>query len=118
MSTRLKVASWNPSEINKTALLSNDNFQVIGVPLFDNEMIALAERRANISKQKKELIKWVFQSTDLKCIGDKEARYVSWFPFNIASYATLAKIEEITLFVARSRVNLNAFISMTTNLKR
>jgi thymidylate synthase len=28
-------------------------------------------------------------------------RYVSWFPFNIASYATLAKIlEEITLFVA------------------
>jgi hypothetical protein len=37
--------------------------------------------------------------TDLKCIGQE--RYVSWFPFNIASYATLAKIlEEITLFVA------------------
>jgi thymidylate synthase len=31
----------------------------------------------------------------------QRSRYVSWFPFNIASYATLAKIlEEITLFVA------------------
>jgi hypothetical protein len=52
------------SEINKTALPPcHDNFQVIGVPLFDNEMIALAG--ANISKQMKreELIKWVFQST-------------------------------------------------------
>jgi hypothetical protein len=30
MSTRLKVASWNPSEINKTALPPcHDNFQVI-----------------------------------------------------------------------------------------
>jgi hypothetical protein len=40
-------------------------FQVIGVPLFD-EMIALAGKNgANISKQMKreELIKWVFQST-------------------------------------------------------
>jgi hypothetical protein len=78
MSTRLKVASWNPSEINKTALPPcHDNFQVIGVPLFDNEMIALAGKNgANISKQMKreELIKWVFQSTDLKCIGDKEAQ--------------------------------------------
>jgi hypothetical protein len=63
------------SEINKTALPCHDNFQVIGVPLFDNEMIALAGKNgANISKQMKreELIKWVFQSTDLKCIGDKE----------------------------------------------
>jgi hypothetical protein len=75
MSTRLKVASWNPSEINKTAL----------PPCHDNlshrssfvEMIALAGKNgANISKQMKreELIKWVFQSTDLKCIGDKEAQ--------------------------------------------
>jgi hypothetical protein len=30
------------SEINKTASSCHDNFQVIGVPLFDNEMIALA----------------------------------------------------------------------------
>jgi hypothetical protein len=67
-------------------------------------MIALAGKNgANISKQMKreELIKWVFQSTDLKCIGDKEAQIRFLFPFNIASYATLAKIlEEITLFVA------------------
>jgi thymidylate synthase len=35
------------------------------------------------------------------CIGDKEAQIRFGFPFNIASYATLAKIlEEITLFVA------------------
>jgi thymidylate synthase len=41
------------------------------------------------------------------------------FPFNIASYATLAKIlEEITLFVALGVGNQNAFISMTTNLKQ
>jgi hypothetical protein len=66
MSTRLKVASWNPSEINKTASSMSRQFQVIGVPLFDNEMIALAGKNgANISKQMKreELIKWVFQST-------------------------------------------------------
>jgi thymidylate synthase len=51
--------------------------------------------------KREELIKWVFQSTDLKCIGTKKHRYVLGFPFNIASYATLAKIlEEITLFVA------------------
>jgi hypothetical protein len=54
--------------------------QVIGVPLFDNEMIALAGKNgANISKQMKreELIKNVFQSTDF---GAKKHRYVSWFP--------------------------------------
>jgi thymidylate synthase len=51
MSTRLKVASWNPSEINKTASSMSRQFQVIGVPLFDNEMIALAGKNgANISK--------------------------------------------------------------------
>jgi hypothetical protein len=65
-------------------------------------MIALAGKNgANISKQMKreELIKWVFQSTVLKCIGDKEAQ-IRWFPIQ-HSYATLAKIlEEITLFVA------------------
>jgi hypothetical protein len=61
-------------------------FQVIGVPLFDNEMIALAGKNgANISKQMKreELIKWVFQSTDLKCIGDKGTDTFLGFPFNI-----------------------------------
>jgi hypothetical protein len=52
MSTRLKVASWNPSEINKTAPPCHDNFQVIGVPLFDNEMIALAGKKKQIFQSK------------------------------------------------------------------
>jgi hypothetical protein len=70
------------NEINKTAL-PPCQFQVIGVPLFDNEMIALAgEERTNISKQMKreELIKMGIPEYSLKCIGDKEHRYVSWFP--------------------------------------
>jgi hypothetical protein len=57
MSSRLKE-KHGILELNKTALPSH--FQVIGVPLFDNEMIALAgKNRANISKQMKreELIK-------------------------------------------------------------
>jgi hypothetical protein len=52
-------------------------FQVIGVPLFDNEMIALAGKNgANISKQMKreELIKMGIPEYGLKCIGDKEAQ--------------------------------------------
>jgi hypothetical protein len=69
---------------------SMSQFQVRS-SLFDNEMIALAGKNgANISKQMKreELIKWVFQSTDLKCIGDKEAQIRFGFPFNIASYTS------------------------------
>jgi thymidylate synthase len=78
MSTRLKVASWNPSEINKTALPPcHDNFQVIGVPLFDNEMIALAGKNgANISKQMKreELIKMGIPEYGFEVHWDKEAQ--------------------------------------------
>jgi thymidylate synthase len=40
MSTRLKVASAKRNKQNSAPC--HDNFQVIGVPLFDNEMIALA----------------------------------------------------------------------------
>jgi thymidylate synthase len=102
MSTRLKVASWNPSEINKTALPPcHDNFQVIGVPLFDNEDRSSRKEQTNISKQMKreELIKWVFRVQDLKCIGD-EAQ-IRFLVSHIQHNATLAKIlEEITLFVA------------------
>jgi hypothetical protein len=63
--------------------------------------------------KREELIKWVFQSTDA---GTRNTDTFLGFPFNIASYATLAKIlEEITLFVALGvEGNLkNAFISMT-----
>jgi hypothetical protein len=50
MSTRLKVASWNPSEINKQRFLHVTTFPSHRVPLFDNEMIALAGKNgANIS---------------------------------------------------------------------
>jgi hypothetical protein len=84
MSTRLKVASWNPSEINKTASSMSRQFPSHRVPLFDNEMIALAGKNgANISANETRRVnkKWVFQ--DLKCIGTKKHRYVSGFPFNI-----------------------------------
>jgi hypothetical protein len=52
MSTRLKVASWNPSGLDETALPCHDNFQVIGVPLSDREMIALARRKRDPTFQK------------------------------------------------------------------
>jgi hypothetical protein len=77
-------------------------FQVIGVPLFDNEMIALAGKNgANISKQMKRRVnKMGIPEYGLKCIGQRSTDTFLGFPFNIA-YATLAKIlEEITLFVA------------------
>jgi thymidylate synthase len=82
------------SEINKTALPPcHDNFQVIGVPLFDNEMIALAGKngayfKANETRRvNKKIPEYGFSA-----LGTKKHRYVSCFPFNIASYATLAKI--------------------------
>jgi hypothetical protein len=53
MSTRLKVASWNPSKQNSASSMSRQ-FPSHRVPLFDNEMIALAGKNgANISKQMK-----------------------------------------------------------------
>jgi thymidylate synthase len=73
---------------------------------------------------KRKLIKWVFEL--VWCIGDKEAQIRFGFPFNIASYATLAKIlEEITLFGLRVEGNLkcvhfydNQFEAVETLLKR
>jgi hypothetical protein len=78
-------------------------FQVIGVPLFDNE---------NDRSSRKERSKY-FKANETRRVNKmgipeygfevhwgQRHRYVSWFPIQHSSYATLAKIlEEITLFV-------------------
>jgi thymidylate synthase len=78
MGSRLKVSAWNPAELDQTALPPcHDGFQIIGVPLpggkFGFEM------------------HWNQRSVDT-FLG---------LPFNIASYAALAKIlEHITGYKA------------------
>jgi hypothetical protein len=66
-------------------------FQVIGVPLFDNEMIALAGKNgANISKQMKreELIKMGIPEYGFEVHWTKKHRYVSWFPIQHSFFYT------------------------------
>jgi thymidylate synthase len=71
MGGRLIVNAWNPSELNKTALPPcHTFFQIIGVPLQNNEYGFE--------------LHWHQRSVDT-FLG---------LPFNIASYATLAKILE------------------------
>lgn len=78
MSSQLIVNAWNPSELNETALPPCHAFyQIIGVPLSDG----------NFGFE----LHWLQRSVDT-FLG---------LPFNIASYATLAKIlERITGFKA------------------
>ena len=78
MGSRLKVSAWNPSELNKTALPPcHDGFQIIGVPLENGEFGFE--------------LHWNQRSVDT-FLG---------LPFNIASYAILAKIlEKITGYKA------------------
>ncbi|TXG75754.1 thymidylate synthase [Candidatus Dojkabacteria bacterium] len=71
MSSRLKVNAWNPSELNETALPPcHSEFQVVGVPLEDGSFGFE--------------LHWNQRSVDV-FLG---------LPFNIASYALLAKILE------------------------
>jgi len=78
MSTRLKVNAWNPSELELTALPPcHSEFQIIGVPLEDGKFGFE--------------LHWNQRSCDI-LLG---------IPFNIASYALLAKIiEKITGYKA------------------
>jgi len=78
MSSRLKVNAWNPSETELTALPPcHSEFQIIGVPLEDGEFGFE--------------LHWNQRSVDT-FLG---------LPFNIASYALLAKIlEKVTGFKA------------------
>lgn len=78
MSSRLKVNAWNPSEVNMTALPPcHSEFQIIGVPLI-NDGFGFE-------------LHWNQRSVDT-FLG---------LPFNIASYALLAKIiEQITKYKA------------------
>ncbi len=71
MSSRLKVEAWNPTELDETALPPcHTGFQIIGVPLEGGEFGFE--------------LHWNQRSVDL-FLG---------LPFNIASYAVLAKILE------------------------
>lgn len=101
MSSRLKVNAWNPSELDLTALPPcHSEFQVIGVPLTHTEMVEYARDKMGIHVSKtiknEELAK-----LDVPQFGFElhwNQRSVDTFlglPFNIASYALLAKILEM-----------------------
>ncbi len=100
MSSRLKVNAWNPSEVDETALPPcHSEFQIIGVPLS-------IEQREDISYKKgfgfpsTEKRDEHFNHYNIPQFGFElhwNQRSVDTFlglPFNIASYATLAKIIE------------------------
>lgn len=108
MSTRLKVEAWNPAEIKKTALPPcHTGFQIIGVPLTDEER----QKLADYSEEDWNDI--VCQDLKLEALDHIEThgfelhwnqRSVDTFlglPFNIGSYATLAKfLEAVTQYPA------------------
>lgn len=100
MSSRLKVNAWNPSETNLTALPPcHSEFQVIGVPLTQIEMVEYARKSGvNVSKTIKveELIKMGIPQFGFELHWNQ--RSVDTFlglPFNIASYGLLANILEL-----------------------
>lgn len=100
MSTRLKVEAWNPAEIKKTALPPcHTGFQIIGVPLSEQEQI---ERNFD-PEDWLEICSMDCEMEALESVPKFgfelhwNQRSVDTFlglPFNIASYALLAKILE------------------------
>lgn len=109
MSSRLKVEAWNPAELDKTALPPcHDHFQVIGVPLSLEERIAIsgfseaAVKNSNITNQNADEFLHHIPKFGFELHWNQ--RSVDTFlglPFNIASYALVAKIlEEVTGFPA------------------
>jgi len=116
MSSRLKVNAWNPSELDKTALPPcHSEFQVVGVPLSFSERMEFAEKTKTIigylgkkfdEKSKPEMID-MLDEHKVPRFGFElhwNQRSVDLFlgiPFNITSYALLAKIlEDITGYPA------------------
>lgn len=110
MSSRLKVNAWNPSEIHETALPPcHSEFQVIGIPLNFRERIAIATARfggARLSTDAEDNKKWL-DSMGIPEFGfelhwnQRSVDTLLGLPFNIASYALLAKIlEQLTGYVA------------------
>ena len=118
MSSRLRVAAWNPSELDQTALPPcHSEFQVIGIPLTFEERVLIAHKKGNLigfegveaSPKYTEEMSKLLDSYGVPKFGFELSwtqRSVDTFlglPFNIASYALLAKIlEKMTGHVALS----------------
>lgn len=116
MSSRLKVNAWNPGELNNTALPPcHSEFQVVGVPLNFKDRMAIANARGSLigfegkkySEKEMEDMKNTLNNYGIPEFGFElhwNQRSVDLFlglPFNIASYALLAKIlEKITGYPA------------------
>lgn len=103
MSSRMKVNAWNPCEVDLTALPPcHSEFQVIGVPLTLQERIKLCEDRlggCKISTDENVTLKFLSEN-NIPEFGfelhwnQRSCDVFLGIPFNIASYALLAKILE------------------------
>lgn len=129
MSSRLIVNAWNPAELDKTALPPcHDKFQVIGVPLVIEERVGLLmkkdlnlfsaefKKECTVTDKEEGVVAVGIEASQKECdrmnipeFGFElhwNQRSVDTFlglPFNIASYALLAKIfEEVTEYPALS----------------
>ena len=110
MSSRLKVNAWNPAELNDTALPPcHSEFQIIGVPLsYDERQLYFQQMTGyDLEFSTVEDSIRIMDEYDFPEFGFElhwNQRSVDTFlglPFNIASYATLAKLlEKLTGFPA------------------